>query len=256
MGAMGGKYHPLMRHLSSAALKDRRTVEMTFDEIADLAGGLPQSVTLRQWWANSDHPQASAWLSAGFEVERVYLDRRRVRFTRLEPGTAVAKRTASPPGSPPAAEASGGTQAVERVDVRVVLCWQPAGRVAFDAAGKLLFPNVDDAPGLYRLSAAGIGDQPSRLYVGETDNLRRRLAGNYRNPGPTQQTSLRINALLRDHLTAGGTVELAVATAAVVHLDGHARQLDLTRKASRLLAENAALVHAHVSGNAEIVNLG
>ncbi len=36
----------------------------------------------------------------------------------------------------------------------------------------------------------------------------------------------------------------------------HPRPLDLTRKASRLLAENAALVHAHVSGNAEIVNLG
>ena len=62
--------------------------------------------------------------------------------------------------------------------------------------------------------------------------------------------------MLRDNLTGGGTVELAIATAAVVHLDGQSCPLDLTRKAARLLAEGAALVQAHVSANAEIVNLG
>ena len=41
-----------------------------------------------------------------------------------------------------------------------------------------------------------------RIYIGESDNLRRRLAGNYRNPGPSRQTSLRINKELREHLSA------------------------------------------------------
>lgn len=95
-----------------------------------------------------------------------------------------------------------------------MLGWHPTGSVILDAAGKLLFPRPDDAPGLYRLSLTGKGDAPDRIYVGETDNLRRRLSGNYRNPGPTQQTSLRVNAVLCDHLAAGGTVELAVAVAA------------------------------------------
>jgi hypothetical protein len=119
----------------------------------------------------------------------------------------------------------------------VVLVWQPTGRVVLDTAGKLLFPRVDAAPGMYRLSLAGAGGTTGRVYVGETDNLRRRLAGNYRNPGPTQQTSMRVNAVLRDHLAGGGTVELAIATAAVVYLEGQSRPLDLTRKAGRLLAE-------------------
>jgi hypothetical protein len=40
---------------------------------------------------------------------------------------------------------------------------------------------------------------------------------NHRSPGRTQQTSLRINALLRDHLSRGGRVDLATATRATVH---------------------------------------
>ncbi len=59
----------------------------------------------------------------------------------------------------------------------------------------------------------GAGVRP-RDYIGETDNLRRRLSSNYRNPGPSQQTSLRINRLLREHLGRGGAVKLWVATGA------------------------------------------
>jgi DNA-binding XRE family transcriptional regulator len=206
---MAGKYDPLTRHLSSAALQDRRTVEMDFDEIADLVGGLPQSVSQRQWWANMDHPQAWAWRGAGFDVETVFLDRQRVRFTRRVAGVAVVARPAGPRDGPPVRGVGGGPGLVERVDVRVVLVWRPTGRVVLHTAGKLLFPRVDAVPGLYRLSLAGTGEVLGRVYVGETDNLRRRLAGNYRNPGPTQQTSLRVNAVLRDHLAAGGTVTAA-----------------------------------------------
>lgn len=93
-----------------------------------------------------------------------------------------------------------------------------------------------------------------RLYFGETTNLHRRLAGNYRRPGPTQRTSLRINALLSGHLAQGGSVEVATAVNAAVYLAGIPEPLDLARKAARLLGENAALVAAYADANAEIGN--
>jgi hypothetical protein len=142
------------------------------------------------------------------------------------------------------------------VDVRIRLQWHDGGTVTLGANGKPMFGGLEETPGLYRMTLAGgvTGSRP-RVYIGETDNLRRRLHGNYRNPGPRQQTSLRINALLREHLGAGGAVGLAVATTATVWLNGAEQPLDLTRKAGRLLAENAALVVSQATDDAEIVNL-
>jgi hypothetical protein len=87
-----------------------------------------------------------------------------------------------------------------------------------------------------------------RVYIGESVNLQRRLAGNYRSPGPSQQTNVRINALLGRHLAAGGT-------SAALWLDGTEHPLGLSRKDARLFAENAALVFAHVTDDADIENL-
>lgn len=39
------------------------------------------------------------------------------------------------------------------------------------------------------------------MYIGEPRDLTHRLAGNFGSPGNSQQTSLRVNALLRDHTT-------------------------------------------------------
>lgn len=146
---------------------------------------------------------------------------------------------------------------VERlVDVRLVLGWRPAGPVGLDGAGMLLFPTLESTPGLYRLMLPPVTVGRGRLYIGETDNLRRRLAGNYRRPGPTQTTSLRINSLLCEHLNLGGSVQLVIATTVDVQLNGQPPQpLELTHKASRLLAENAALVHARATEDVDFVNL-
>jgi hypothetical protein len=142
------------------------------------------------------------------------------------------------------------------VDVRVVLGWRPAGRVGLDGAGMLLFPALERTPGLYRLMLPAVNVGRGRLYIGETDNLRRRLAGNYRRPGPTQTTSLRINSLLCEHLNLGGSVQLVIATTVDVQLNGQPPQpLELAHKASRLLAENAALVHARATEDVDFVNL-
>ncbi|MEU8655814.1 DUF7662 domain-containing protein [Actinoplanes philippinensis] len=249
---MSGKYHPLTAALSAASARGQQDVELDFDAIANLVVGLPSSADLRQWWANTDHPQARAWHAAGYRVQQVYLDRRRVRFSRL-PASAASRRDITPPQVRPAAAAGPPAVVGSPVDVRVRLRWTDAGSVVLDGTGKPTFARVAASHGLYLLTFSGPG---TRIYVGESENLHRRLSNNYRNPGPSQQTSLRINALLREHLTAGGTVSLAVATAATVVVDEQERALDLTSKAGRLLAENAALVAARIAGDAQIVNLG
>lgn len=139
------------------------------------------------------------------------------------------------------------------VDVRVRLRWRDLGEVQVDVGGKLSFGRLEPTPGLYRLTLTEPGNR-TRIYVGETDNLRRR-AGNYRNPGPSQQTSQRINRILLDHLGRGGQVRLAIATAATAWIQSEQAELDMSRKASRLLAENAALVALRTAGAVELVNL-
>ena len=80
------KYDALLEHLCRA---DDGPVEMTFDEIDRLVGGLPASATSwPAWWANetagSRHVQARAWLDSGREVESVDRAGRRVRFSAAE----------------------------------------------------------------------------------------------------------------------------------------------------------------------------
>lgn len=78
------KYDPLREHLAATAT---RRVEMTFDEIGALVGGLPRSAhEYREWWANEasgTHTHARAWSSAGYRVEDVNLIAKRVRFVKL-----------------------------------------------------------------------------------------------------------------------------------------------------------------------------
>jgi hypothetical protein len=256
---MPGKYGPLTAYLATAAGRGYNDVELTFDEISRLVGGLPPSSTQRQWWANTDHPQARAWVAADYKVEQVYLDRRRVRFKRsgrsTVPGDSRARALTVEPVT--TTERPISTETDSEVDVRVVLSWRHSGDVILDSAGQLLFPDLPAAPGLYRLSLPTTtpGGSRRRLYIGETSSLRRRLAGNYRRPGPTQQTSLRINALLREHLSQGGAVHLATALTATVYRAGRPQPLDLTVKACRLLAENAALVAVHACEDWGIINL-
>lgn len=134
------------------------------------------------------------------------------------------------------------------VAVSVRFAWQSLGAVTLDDAGKVTFPRpLPAVPGLYRLRFTG-GDV-ERFYIGETDNVRRRLGTNYRSPGPRQRTSLRVNEALATHLAAGGDVSVdAALTAEWSNGDDDLESLDLTRKASRLLAENAALVLAQRAG--------
>ena len=120
------------------------------------------------------------------------------------------------------------------------LQWVPIGRLVVDQEGKLRFPKAPDSPGLYRLrSRSPIGKMA--VYIGESDNLQRRF-GNYRNPGPTQQTSLRINAWLKNVLLAQNEVSISVVTQTAWIIDGDERALaDFFKKTIRRLFEQWAI---------------
>ena len=67
------KYDPLFEHLCRAG---DEPVELGFDDLDRLVGGLPASArSLAAWWSNegtgSRHVQADAWRNAGRVVEKV-----------------------------------------------------------------------------------------------------------------------------------------------------------------------------------------
>jgi hypothetical protein len=141
----------------------------------------------------------------------------------------------------------------EPVRVTVSFEWTEAGRVGMDAEGKLAFPSLPHEPGMYKLAITE-ADGTTATYIGEADELRRRFA-HYRNPGPTQPTNKRINALLKRLLGNSGRASMAIATRATLEIEGVSSSLHLTKKASRLLAENAALVKATLERVDRIENL-
>jgi hypothetical protein len=244
-----GKYAPLAAHLRERAAQGERQVELGFAAVDRLVGGLPPSARRqRTWWANNSHGQALAWREAGWHVHAVDLPGHLVTFVTGQVGGSYADRqaggaTRATPGRSTRATAATLVTTelapLDTVTVSVSFTWRDAGAVTLDGTGKPTFPPLPEAPGLYRLTLTGRDGQiRARVYIGETDNLRRRLAGNYRNPGPSQQTSQRVNALLRDQLSAGGAVALAVTTDATTTLEaGPTRPIDLARKAGRLDAD-------------------
>ena len=76
------KYDPLFKHLCHAG---DGPVEMSFDAVGALVGGLPKSAcTYQGWWSNEidgRHVQAAAWMNAGRAVDQVDLARKVVRFS-------------------------------------------------------------------------------------------------------------------------------------------------------------------------------
>lgn len=124
-------------------------------------------------------------------------------------------------------------------EVTVRFEWQPIGQVRLDKSGQPVFPKASLRPGLYSFHFDRAGDRA--VYFGETDQLDRRLQ-HYRTPGPSQRTNLRLHALIRETLKAGGTVTVATATSGTIQMmEGDERPADLTQKSERVLLEHAAL---------------
>jgi len=128
--------------------------------------------------------------------------------------------------------------------VTVDFSWREAGVLSLNA-GRIVFPSAPAAAGIYRFD---LGD---RVYIGETDQLKRRFQG-YRTPGARQATNIRLNSALTSLLSNGHPASAATVTNAVVDVDvdGTRAPLDLTYKAARLLVESAALVAERLQGRA------
>ena len=131
--------------------------------------------------------------------------------------------------------------------VTVAWDWRPHGLVTL-VDGKLVFPRAPNVAGVYRLTFQDGGGMPAGVYVGEADLLPRRFQ-QYRTPGPSQQTNLRLNPIMVNTLTGGGRIAVEIAASAqLIAADGPAVPLDLTWKAARVLVERAAEVAERVAG--------
>lgn len=256
---MTSKYDPLHDHLAALARRGDDSVQLGFDEIDALVGGLPSSARFyREWWANSSQQHCWAWREAGWTVAMVSATAVRFEHDRCTPAAAaeMTRAGAADRGGEPAIDPRT-LPPMRETEVRVSLRWRDAGVVALDSDGEIVFPRLPPVAGLYEMTFAGVGELARpRVYIGESDNLRRRVM-HYRNPGPTQDTNLRLNAAIKSQLAASGGVRLAIATEAQVVLDGAGgpQPLDLAQKPSRLLAESAELVVARAGGAVDIENL-
>jgi hypothetical protein len=118
--------------------------------------------------------------------------------------------------------------------------WRAIGLVSRGGDGRLKFPSASQSPGIYRFQVRARSNES--LYVGEAVNLARRFA-HYRNPGPTQQTNMRLNARFKEALLAGAEISVAVVTeGAWIERLGKREKANLSLKAVRCLFENAALL--------------
>jgi hypothetical protein len=114
------------------------------------------------------------------------------------------------------------------------------GVVSQDSAGKIRFPQLPPSPGLYQFKVLR-KSAVDAIYVGETDNIQRRFS-HYRNPGPTQATNLRLNALFKARLLEEARINVEVVTdSAWMTWSGDETQADLSKKSVRRLFENFVL---------------
>ena len=107
-----------------------------------------------------------------------------------------------------------------------------------------MLPGLPERPGIYRFIVRSSDGLDQRFYVGESDNLSRRM-GNYRNPGQTQPTNVRLHTLLVSTLGAGGSAEVAVVLEATLC----GEPLDLSTRPGPIIVENVALVELVAAGS-------
>lgn len=252
-----GKYDPLGDHLRS--LHEDHWVAR-FSEIDHILGfALPRSARVHSaWWGNErsgTHSHARAWMEAGWLVHEVSLGQGRITFGRVPSGRPAGvssphKRmlaTRADPfhygkaDLPPRTErlednVAAGTTAL----VAIGLGWSKVGPVRLDMYGELAFPSLREEPGLYRFRFTR--DGMAHAYVGETNRLRRRLH-HYRNPGPSQQTNIRMNILLKKVIQDDIIVEVDVLQSplATTNVCSRSEPPDLSIKSDRLILERVAL---------------
>jgi len=128
------------------------------------------------------------------------------------------------------------------LDVHVVASSRDVGKVQIGIDGKLKFPQLSETPGSYCFTF-GKSSGEVTIYIGETEQLQRRFQ-QYRTPGPSQATNLRINALMKEILNSQGEVRVSIITSA----SNNESHLDLRDKVARLMVEQAWILNAKAEG--------
>lgn len=255
---MSQKYAALAAYLENQNID---LVSLSFAQIENIIGmALPDSARKHGvWWSNSPsrgrHNQA--WLGTGWETTNRNLKAQTISFQRAgeraksQGHIATAARPRRANGATFNAAVLTETDFAADCAVTLKLRWKRLGAVTLSPAGKLDFPAAPVEAGLYRLIVRA-GNRTT-VYVGEAVNLKRRF-GNYRRPGATQQTSLRLNALLIEALGQCGAINVDIAYQDIgLNIGGVAMDADLADKAVRRMIEQAAIV-AHGGIDVEMLN--
>ncbi len=243
-----GKYDRLLEYLVKKNNEEEWVA--AFDDIERILGfSLPKSASLYPaWWSNGSRmPQSFAWLNAGFRTKSIDVNGKTVRFVRsgssrgIQEGTPGQHFELSEAGS--RVNDRGTEQVVVSSSTRpeqlnTSYSWVELGALKLDQNSKIVFPEVESRPGIYRFRMLRNGR--SSIYIGESENLYRRF-GHYRNPGPSQATNIRINKILVNAMHDGVLVyvDVIVDTA---WISGEAA--DLSRKVERTLLESAAIIRS------------
>ena len=251
---MSKKYSALGAFLASTT---GDVITLSFGQIEELLGErLPKSaIDYDAWWSNSPvagrHNQV--WLDRGWKTVDLNRKAGTVGFRRNRQGATsisnIPVRRASAV-APPASLKVAPIAATN--DIAIKFEWRLLGSVCLDETGRLNFPPVSDAPGLYRLRIAG--DSYGRFYIGESQSLRGRFS-NYRSGSKGQVTSHRIHQLLKGALSQCAIISVDVVVEDVeLVINGLPMPVDLSMKATRRMIEHAAIV-ATGGTDIELANL-
>ncbi len=206
------KYSPLASELLR---RGEASIQMSFDQVGDLVGGLPPSAfEHREWWSNprkdtpSTHTHAIAgWIEAGYRVLRVDMNARTVRFESDCQATSTPDRHAKAIENGERANPQPESTLDDQCGVGRLT---PPGFVRDGEwvldGGKTKFQLErcgDSCNALY----AFIGNGQVK-YIGKTKKTLRQRMSQYQNPGPTQSTNIRINDLIRQAISNGATIEI------------------------------------------------
>lgn len=103
-------------------------------------------------------------------------------------------------------------------------------------------------PAIYRWVSRRLDGTVESVYVGETDNLGRRIYG-YLNPGPSQQTNLHMNAELKELVAGDHVITLERVRFESIRLGGvEIPTTSLADKHVRVMLEHALLLAAQAQG--------
>lgn len=248
---MADKYEPLTKHLRHA-FNSSNVFELVLsvEEISKIVNQLPASAKKASWWANTCKPDTplphvKAWKDAGCYVESA--------TPKDNVSSVTFHRGGSNHGN--GFLAAKPQDAIPHGPFVLNWSWQPIGNLERSSLSKhpkakleIQIPEPPNCGGVYCFQFDLSGPHS---YVGQTDNLRRRLL-QYRSA--TGSTERHVEAALHGAFDSGNTPELLVITSATASLgqQNESWDIDMTDDLSLVLLEHAAIACEKRSGRTVI----